>query len=105
MSKAYLDWQEVGPDAYIINNDQFSFVVIPSDKSVAWDLLIDDKVHNNQDRATLQSLDAAKDWADRYYVTWLSDTRSERLTDSRTPTAHAASHETTGIDVIREEWQ
>jgi hypothetical protein len=102
MSKTYLNWQEAGPDTYVINNDHFSFVIIPSEKVGCWDLLIDDKVHNNQDRATIQSLDAAKAWADGYYVTWLSDTRSERLSDGRTPTAHAASHNTEGVNPARE---
>jgi hypothetical protein len=31
-----------------------------------------------------------------------SDTR---LRDPAAPTAHAATHETTGVDVIRQEWQ
>jgi hypothetical protein len=85
MSKTYLKWKETGLDTYVINNDYFSFVIIPSEKVGCWDLLIDDKVHNNQDGATLQSLDAAKAWADGYHVTWLSDTRSKRLIDGRTP--------------------
>jgi hypothetical protein len=98
MSKTFLEWQETGLDTYVINNDYFSFVIIPSEKVGLWDLLIDDKVHNNQDRVTFQSLEAAKAWADRYYVTWLSDTRSDRLTDSRMPTAHASTHNTVGVD-------
>jgi hypothetical protein len=102
MSKTYLNWQEAGLDTYVINNDYFSFVIIPSEKVGCWDLLIDDKAHNNKDRATFQSLDAAKAWADGYYVTWLSGTRSGRLTDSRTPTTHVATHNTEGVNPARE---